>query len=88
LAWTPNELYYQSGDQIMATAFTVQGDAFAPGKTRVWIPKVGGIYWDVKPRGKRVAVVTPVAEAAAPDHTVVFLQNFLDYLKQRVPLSQ
>ena len=92
LAWsrTSHELYYLSGDQIMAVGYEVKGDTFVRGKTRVWIPKVGGtFFWDVAPDGKRVAVVTPVqsAQAAAQEHTVVFLLNFLDYLKQKVPLN-
>jgi serine/threonine-protein kinase len=91
LAWsrTSHELYYQSGDQIMALSYEVKGDTFVRGKTRVWIQKVGGNFWDIAPDGKRVAVVTPVesAESTAQQHTVVFLLNFLDYLKQRVPLN-
>jgi serine/threonine-protein kinase len=83
-----HELYYQSGDQIMAAGYAVEGNTFVPGNTRVWIPKLGGVYWDVTPDGKRVAVVTPLAGAAAPDHTVVFLQNFVDYLKRQVPLNK
>jgi hypothetical protein len=83
-------VHYTSGDQIMAASYTVEGDTFVPGKQHVWIPKGGGTYWDVAPDGKPVAVVTPVgsAEGGAPDHTVVFLQNFLDYLKQQVPLNK
>jgi len=35
-------------------------------------------------------VITPVAspEPLQQDHTVVFLLNFLDYLKQKVPLNK
>ena len=85
-----HELYYQSGDQIMAATYTVEGDAFKLVNTRAWIPKVNAPYWDVAPDGKCVAAVTPVAsaEGATPDHTVVFLQNFLDYLRRRVPLNK
>jgi hypothetical protein len=34
--------------------------------------------------------VTPVESAQAPatDHTVVFLENFFDYLRQRVPVGK
>jgi serine/threonine-protein kinase len=92
LAWHghEHELYYQSGGQIMAVSYTVQGDTFIREKPRVWISKLGGTDWDLEPNGKRVAVVTPVGstEAAAQDHAVVFLQNFVDYLKQRVPLNK
>jgi hypothetical protein len=37
-----------------------------------------------------VAVVTPVDTPEAPkqEHEVVFLFNFLDYLRQRVPLEK
>jgi Tol biopolymer transport system component len=92
IAWsrTAHELYYQSGDQIMAVNYSVKGDAFVPEKPRVWISKIGGPQWDLAPDGKRVAVVTPIASAQTPqqDHTIVFLLNFLDYLKQQVPLNQ
>ena len=42
------------------------------------------------PDGKRVAVVTRVDSADAPrqDHEVVFLQNFFDELRRRVPLGK
>jgi hypothetical protein len=45
--------------------------------------------WDVAPDGKRVLVLTPVESAEAPkqEHEVVFLINFVDYLRQRVPLK-
>jgi hypothetical protein len=94
LAWSRNghELYYTSGDQIMAASYTAEGDTFMPlEKPRPWISKLGGaIWWDLAPDGKRVAVVTPMAspETTRKDHTVVFLLNFLDYLKQQVPLNK
>ena len=39
------------------------------------------------PDGKRVLVLTPLEFAAAPtpDHEVVFLLNFFDELRRRVP---
>jgi Tol biopolymer transport system component len=92
LAWsrTSHELYYQAGDQILAVSYTVQDNTFVPDKPRVWISKVGGTQWDLAPDGKRVAMITPVGsgESPAQDHTVVFLLNFLDYLKQQVPLNR
>ena len=46
--------------------------------------------WDLAPDGKRVAVLTPVESADAPkqEHEVVFLQNFFDELRRRVPLGK
>jgi hypothetical protein len=68
----------------------VKGDAFVPQKPRVWIAKLGGPQWDLASDGKRVAVITlaEAREAPSPDHTVVFLLNFFDYLRQRVPMEK
>ena len=81
---------YQSGDQIMAASYTVSGDTFVADRPRVWIAKLGGTQWDLAPDGKRVAVLTPM-ESATPvtqDHQVVFLVNFFDELRRRVPLGK
>jgi len=87
--WSRNghELLYRSGDQIMAASYTVKGDTFVAEKPRVWVAKLGGTIWDLAPDGKRALVLTPVESAEAPkqEHEVVFLENFFDYLRQRVP---
>jgi WD40 repeat protein len=85
-----NELVYQSGDQIMAVRYTVQGDTFVAEKPRVWIAKLGGTLFDVAPDGRRVAVLAPVAAADAPkqEHQVVLLLNFFDELRRRAPVSR
>jgi serine/threonine-protein kinase len=89
--WSRNsrELLYQENDRIMAVSYTVNGDSFVPEKPRVRIEKLGGTNWDVALDG-RIAVQTPVESAKAPvaDHTVVFLENFFDYLRQRVPVGK
>jgi serine/threonine-protein kinase len=93
---TGHDLLYQSGDQILTASYTVRGDTFVAEKPRVWIARLGGIegaqspQWDLAPDGKRVAVVTPVGSADAPtqEHEVVFLQNFFDELRRRVPLGK
>jgi hypothetical protein len=85
------ELVYQSGDQIMAARYTVNGDTFVAEKPRVWIAKSGAavipnnVTWDLAPDGTRVAVVAPVdsAQASTQDHQVVFLMNFFDELRRR-----
>jgi hypothetical protein len=83
-----HELVYQSGDQVMAARYTVQGDTFIAEKPRVWIAKLGGTLFDVAPDGRRVAVLAPVAAADAPEqeHEVVLVQNFFDELRRRAPL--
>jgi hypothetical protein len=46
--------------------------------------------WNLAPDGKRVAVMTRVESAEAPkqEHEAVFLQNFLDELRRRVPAGK
>jgi serine/threonine-protein kinase len=87
---TARELIYRSGDQFMAVSYTVKDDTFVPEKPRVWIDKLGGMEWDLAPDGKRVLVLTPVesAEAPKPEHEVVFLINFFDELRRRVPAAK
>jgi hypothetical protein len=84
-----HELVYQSGDQVMAARYTVQGDTFVAEKPRVWIAKLGGTLFDVAPDGRRVAVLAPVASADAPkqEHEVVLVLNFFDELRRRAPVS-
>jgi serine/threonine-protein kinase len=92
--WASNghDLIYRSGSQIMAVSYTVSGDAFMAGKPRVWIANSGigeqGL-WTLAPDGKRILTLTPSGSAPAkPEHDVVLLENFLDYLQQRVPTSK
>jgi serine/threonine-protein kinase len=96
--WSPNghDLLYQSGDQIIAVAYTAKGDRFVAEKPRIWLAKLGGFRagfgtaWDLAPDGKRIAVATPVETPGAPnqDHDVVMLLNFLDELRRRAPLNK
>jgi serine/threonine-protein kinase len=90
--WSSNgrELLYQFQDKIMAVSYTVKGDAFVPDRPRVWIPNLGGTGWDLHPDGKRIAVTTPmqIGEAPQQDHEVVFLFNFFDELRRRVPVGK
>jgi serine/threonine-protein kinase len=89
--WSRNsrELLYQEGDRIMVVGYTANGGSFAADKPRVRLEKLGGTFWDLAPDG-RIAVLTPVESAKSPaaDHTVVFLENFFDYLRQRVPVGK
>jgi hypothetical protein len=73
----------------MAVSYTVNGNAFVAGKRRVLIEKLGGANWDLAPDG-RVAVLTPVESTQTPkaEHTVVFLENFFDELRRRVPVGR
>jgi hypothetical protein len=76
----------------MAVSYKVEGDTFAAGKPHVWIAKMGTAVsgWDPAPDGRRVmaAVLEGSTEGAKPEHEVVFLENFFDYLRQRVPMGK
>ena len=74
----------------MAVSFTTKGDAFVAEKPRLWIPKLGGAFFDVAPDDKRVAVVTPTEAASAPqqEHEIVMLLNFFDEVRRRVPTGK
>ncbi len=89
--WSRNgrDLIYQSGDQLMAASYTAKGDAFVADKPRVWIAKLGGTGFSLGPDDGRVAVITPVDSPEAPkqEHEVVFLENFADELRRKVPVN-
>ena len=88
------ELLYRAGDEIMATSYTSNSGTFVAEKPRVWLNRFsgtnGGTSWDLAPDGRRVAVVTPVesADASKTEHEVVFLLNFFDELRRKVPLGR
>jgi Tol biopolymer transport system component len=81
-----HDLVY-AGDGLMAASYTVKGESFVADPPRVWRANMTGIDFDLSPDGKRLAVVAPVQAAAPakPEHEVVFLQNFFDELRRRVP---
>jgi len=90
------ELFFEADKQIMVAPYIVKGDAFVADKPRVWSDKrlggPGGGFWnyDVAPDGKRIVALMPVD---APDekkaqNQVIFLQNFFDELRRRVPITK
>jgi hypothetical protein len=73
---------YESGDQIIAETSGVDrqlGGAL-----------FGGATWDLAPDGKRVAVLAPVESEESPkqEYEVVFLMNFFDELRRRLPTGK
>ena len=92
--WSNNgrELFYETADnRIMVMDYTVNGDAFVPGKPRLWsstqlfYPGLSNL--DLAPDGKRFAVFTmPEATSGEKGSVhVIFLLNFFDELRRRVP---
>ena len=100
-AWSPNghELFFwrgnqgkEQGPQLMVTEYKVRGDSLIADQPRLWSEKrlIGFTTtrtYDPAPDGKQVVALTPAdAPQELPGH-VIFLLNFFDELRRRVPLS-
>ncbi len=94
---TGHELFFETFDQkIMAATYTTKGDSFVPDKPRLWSEqKLIGLInsvrnFDLVPDGKRIAALMPAAtpEGHQAQNHVVFLMNFFDEIRRRVPLSK
>ena len=88
--WSSRELFFLASDRrIMVAAYTANGDAFVPGKPRVWSEKrlLGLPYGtlDLAPDGKHFAVILYADGTAETQPQLTVLLNFVDKLKQRAP---
>jgi Tol biopolymer transport system component len=90
---TAHELFFEGLDnRIMMAAYAVRGDSFVAEKPRLWSEqKLMSIVfdnYDVAPDGKRVAAIVPTdaPDVQAQSH-VIFLENFFDELRRRVPVG-
>jgi hypothetical protein len=74
----------------MSVPYKTVGDRFVADKPRPWSSQPLRAYagYDVGPDG-RLAVTTPVVVGDAPDHehSVVFVMNFFEELRRRVPIN-
>jgi eukaryotic-like serine/threonine-protein kinase len=91
-AWSRNgrDLFFTSNRVLMAAAYQVRGDSFVAEKPRVWFGKpiqVGGrrMGYDPAPDGKRIVALMPADTPEEPHNRVIFLLNFFDELRRRVP---
>jgi hypothetical protein len=88
------ELFFRTDDnRIMVAGYTVKGDSFLPDNPRVWSdkqladPGVAGINYALSPDDKRIAALMPAVaggQEQAQSH-VIFLEDFFDELRRRVP---
>jgi len=86
--------YSTSEDRIMVVSYSAKVDTFVAEKPRVWseqgiavaLNAFVGAQYDVAPNGKRIATGSYSGGAAQHDSgKVIFLENFVDELKRRVP---
>ena len=94
--WSRNgrELFFRTADnQIAVAAYTVRGDSFMADKPRMWSEKRlantlnNGSNYNLAPDGKRIVVFMPAEapEAQQAQNHVIFLENFFDELRRKVP---
>ncbi|HEV2200624.1 MAG TPA: protein kinase [Bryobacteraceae bacterium] len=90
------ELFFRNlDDQIMVASYSVTGDSFVADKPRLWSEKrlanqgTSGTY-DVAPDGKRIAALMPAEgqEGQKAQNHVIFLENFFDELRRKVPAGK
>ena len=99
--WSRNghDLFFRTDDnQIMVASYTVKGDSFVADKPRVWSEKqirviagvTGAKSVDLAPDGKRIVALMPAetAEAQKAQNHVIFLENFFDELRRKVPIGK
>ena len=98
--WSHNggELFFRSADnRIMVASYTVKGDSIVADQPRVWSEEplatfgvVGFQNFDPAPDGKRVVALMPVEtpESQQTQNHVIFLENFFDELRRKVPLNK
>ena len=94
-AWsrTGRQLFFESLDnQIMVADYTAEGDSFIQDQPRVWseirLANLGLFKnFDIAPDGKHiVALLSPEGgEAQQSRRHVIFLMNFFDELRRRLP---
>ena len=79
----------------MGEGYTVKGDSFLAEKPRVWsekkIANIGlNANYDLAPDGKRIVALMPVetAEAQKTEVNVIFLENFFDEVRRKVPVGK
>jgi hypothetical protein len=93
--WNPNgrELFYRSGDKMMAVDISTQ-PGFAAGKPRLLFerryepPPVPTANYDVSTDGQRFLMVKPSESVEAAPTQINVVLNWFEELKQKVPTGK
>ena len=89
------DLFFRdNNNRLMVVNYTAKGDSFVADKPRLWSqaqladPGFNGIPYDVAADG-RVAGLMPLEAQEGPSSPsrLIFLENFVDELRRRVPLK-
>jgi hypothetical protein len=77
--------------QLMAASYTVHGDSFLPDAPHVYSKKIVVFQstrsYDPAPGGKQIVTLTAADTSRGSGERLVFLLNFYDELRRRVPLN-
>ncbi|HXZ20301.1 MAG TPA: protein kinase, partial [Candidatus Acidoferrales bacterium] len=89
---TSKQLFYETPkQQIMFVGYSAAADSFQVGKPALWsegqfTSRGLAINFDLHPDGKRFAVLkSPAGEPEQQFNKIVFVSNFFDELRQKVP---
>jgi len=94
---TGHELFFRTegGQMVLVANYMVKGDSFVADKPRLWSAKsilASGTTssYDVASDGKRIAALMPAEtpEAQQALNHVIFLENFFDELRRKVPQNR
>jgi serine/threonine-protein kinase len=94
-AWSrkANDLFFLQyrASKLMAVSYKSRGDSFVTDKPRVWTEQIAWFAatksYEPAPDGKRVIVLLPADTPQQPHDRLIFLLNFFDELRRRVPSS-
>ena len=92
--WNPkgHELFYRSGKKLMAVEYQTQ-QSFSPGKPMElfegpYVPTPRSFPdYDVSPDGQRFLMLKPAEDQQATSQIIV-VQNWIEELKEKVPLEK
>jgi serine/threonine-protein kinase len=93
-AWSRNgrDLFFRLNGVLMAASYRASGDSFVIGAPRVWYEKrlpnfPSTMSYNPAPDGKRMVALMPADPPEERHDRVIFLLNFFDELRRRVPLN-
>jgi DNA-binding winged helix-turn-helix (wHTH) protein/Tol biopolymer transport system component len=93
-AWSANgrTLFFVSKGVLMSASYQTRGNSFVVETPRVWFAKEIAIFastksYDPAPDGKSIVALISADTSEEPHGRVIFLVNFFDELRRRVPLN-
>jgi DNA-binding winged helix-turn-helix (wHTH) protein/Tol biopolymer transport system component len=91
-AWSPkrHELFFISSRGLMSVSYQAHGESFVVEKPRVWFEKKIANFGPTQsyapaPDGKSIVALIPAEPPEERHDRVIFLLNFFDELRRRVP---